>query len=137
MIRKAMEIARKAHAGQVDKGGTPYINHPIAVSKKVLEEDAKIVALLHDVVEDTDITLDDLKAEGFPEHILKAIDAITRRPCEMVHEYIARVKANSLACEVKKADLTHNMDISRIPTPTASDRTRIDLYRWLYNFLDS
>jgi len=135
MIRKAMEIARKAHAGQVDKGGKPYIQHPIAVAEMVSTEDEKVVALLHDVVEDTDITLDALSDEGFPIHIIKAIGAITRQKGENLISYISRVKKDPIAREVKKADLKHNMDLTRIPNITDTDINRTKLYEWQYRYL--
>ena len=123
MIRKALERAIKAHKGVVDKGGVEYIFHPITVALKCKTDDEKIVALLHDVVEDTEMSFDDLRREGFPEYILEALDAITRRkPQEQSGDkrwdYIRRCKANPIARVVKIADLEHNSDLSRIDKPS-------------------
>lgn len=116
LIRKALNIAIKAHKGAVDKGGVEYIYHPITVALKCTTDDEKIVALLHDVVEDTPMTFDDLREAGFPEYIIEALDAITRRkPQEQTGdgrwEYIKRCKANPIARVVKIADLEHNSDL--------------------------
>jgi len=111
MVTVALRIATEAHKGQVDKGGKPYIEHPKRVSDavKVYGDEAMIVALLHDVVEDTGTTLDDLYHEGFDDTVLEAVDAITmRKGKESYDAYISRVKTNRLATLVKIADLTDN-----------------------------
>ncbi|WP_312560867.1 HD domain-containing protein [Anaerospora sp.] len=128
MISKALYIAKVAHKGQVDKGGNPYVMHPIAVSQLVHSEEEKIVALLHDVVEDTDITLEHLKLEGFSDNIIAAVSALTKQPGVAYDDYIATLKENSIAVRVKIADITHNSDISRIPNPTEKDLERIKRY---------
>lgn len=130
LIRKALDIAIKAHKGVVDKGGVEYVFHPIMVALKCKADDEKIVALLHDVVEDTEMTFDDLRKEGFPEHIIEALDAITRRkPEEQIGdgrwEYIKRCKANPIARVVKIADLEHNSDLSRIENPSEKFKKRV------------
>jgi len=129
MLNKAFKLAKAAHAGQLDKGGKPYINHPIAVAAIVETQEEKTVALLHDVVEDTPVTLDELKEHGFPETVVAAVDVLTKRPGVDYGEYIQRVKKNPLALVVKIADMTHNMDLSRIQNPTAKDYARIDKYK--------
>jgi hypothetical protein len=123
---KAFQIARSAHAGQVDKAGRPYIDHPLAVERLVKTPKQRIVALLHDVVEDTPVTLDDLKPFG--KKIVRAIDAISKRQGEPLDEYLIRVEANPLARAVKIADLTHNSDLTRIPNPTPEDIERVLRY---------
>ena len=130
LIRKALNIAIKAHEGVVDKGGVPYIFHPVTVALKCKTDDEKIVALLHDVVEDTSMTFDDLRNEGFPEYIIEALDAITRRkPQEQIGaarwDYIKRCKANPIARVVKILDLEHNSDLTRIPNPSAEFKKRV------------
>ena len=135
LILRALEIARKAHIGQVDKAGAPYINHPIKVASMVDEPDEKMVAYLHDVVEDTDVSLEDLRKEGFDETVIVAIDCITHREGEPRDEYLERVKSNRLARVVKLADLKHNSDISRIPNPTEKDYARRDRYLREIEFL--
>ena len=121
-IKLAEAIATSAHKGQLDKGGHPYIEHPRAVSKLVSSDDEKVVAWLHDVIEDTDITLEDLKLFGFSSSILEAVDAITRRPGEERSDYLMRVADNRLATAVKIADLTHNSDLSRIKCRPLTDK---------------
>lgn len=130
MIRKALEIAIKAHKGAVDKGGVEYIYHPITVALKCTTDDEKVVALLHDVVEDTPTTFDDLREAGFPEYIIEALDAVTRRkPQEQTGEgrwdYIKRCKANPIARVVKIADLEHNSDLSRIANVSEKFKKRV------------
>jgi metal dependent phosphohydrolase, HD domain len=134
-IKKAYEIAAEAHEGQIDKGGNPYINHPLAVAKLVKTEIEKTVALLHDVVEDTSITLHDLKKSGFSKAVIDAVDCITKREAESLSSYLARVKSNSVATIVKIADLTHNSEISRIPTPSQKDYDRLERYKRELDFL--
>lgn len=128
VIAKALQVAVKAHKGQTDKGGGDYVFHPITVALHVDSDDEKTVALLHDVVEDTDITLNDLREMGFSETIVKAVDAITRRPAEPRDIYLSRVKENRIATVVKIADLHHNSDLSRIPTPSEKDIAKAAQY---------
>lgn len=113
MLGRAREICMKKHAGQVDKAGEPYYLHPSAVADAVDGEDAKAVAYLHDVVEDTDATPEWLTVQGFPANVVEAVDCITRRNGEPYEDYIARVACNGLARAVKMADLRHNLDPSR------------------------
>lgn len=135
-LEKALSLATEAHGGQVDKGGRPYINHPIAVAAMVDSEDEKVVALLHDVVEDTGITLEDLHRKyGFSSKIVYAVDCITKRAGESLHDYLLRVKRSELATAVKIADLTHNSDLSRISEPQAKDIQRVIRYRKELAFL--
>lgn len=126
---KAIRIARKHHAGQLDKAGQPYIGHPIRVMNAMDTLEAKIVGVLHDAVEDSSLTLDDLRAAGFPEPIVAAIDAISKRDDEEVEAYLARVEADPLALEVKIADMKDNLDPTRIANPTEKDHRRMEKYR--------
>lgn len=127
LVSKADEMAEKAHEGQVDLAGQDYINHPrrVAAGLRGIE---KIAALLHDVVEDTPNTLDDLTRAGFPAAVIEAVDALTKRPGEDYAAYIMRVKSNPTARRVKIEDLKDNMDLSRIPNPTAVDHQRTENY---------
>ncbi|AFY60100.1 HD domain-containing protein [Synechococcus sp. PCC 6312] len=136
-LSKAIEIATQAHHGQVDKAGKPYISHPLAVMGLVEGESEKIVAVLHDVVEDTPISLNDLAAEGFSAECLAAVDAITKRDGEPLDDYLERVKSNPIAIRVKLADLSHNMDLRRIAEPTAKDYARIERYKQTYETLQA
>lgn len=129
LLERAILIAQTAHAGQVDKAGQPYIEHPLAVMHQVESPDAKIVAVLHDVVEDSEITIAYLAEQGFSEDVIAAIAAITKQDGESYEEYLDRVMSNPLALRVKIADMTHNLDLSRIPNPTAADHKRIEKYK--------
>lgn len=128
MLNKAIEIAAKAHTGQVDKGGAPYILHPLRVMLNCESEAAKVCAVLHDVIEDTNITLDDLKAEGFTDEIITILDCLIKRTGESYDEFINRVITNEIACRVKLADLADNMNLTRIQKPTVKDEERIKKY---------
>ena len=127
-LERAIEIAKIAHEGQLDKAGKPYIIHPVRVMIRVKNEFEKMAAVLHDVVEDTTVTLDDLKREGFPPDVLQAIDALTKRPGETRIEAATRAAAHPLARTVKLADNAENMNLSRIPNPTAKDYERLREY---------
>lgn len=129
MLEKAILIAVKAHKGQVDKGGSPYILHPLRVMFSLKDEKERICAVLHDVIEDTDITLDYLRNDGFSEEILLALDALTKRKNESYDQFIDRIIYNRLACHVKLADLNDNMNLERIENPSQKDFERIEKYR--------
>ncbi|WP_371374400.1 HD domain-containing protein [Sporomusa aerivorans] len=128
IVQVALKLATIAHSGQIDKGGKPYILHPISVAKIVETEEEKTVALLHDVLEDTPVTLEELRENGLPESVVVAIDVLTKRPGVEYGDYIQRVKRNPIALTVKIADMTHNMDLSRIQSPSAKDYARIEKY---------
>jgi (p)ppGpp synthase/HD superfamily hydrolase len=135
-IARAKSIAKKAHKGQVDKNGMDYMRHPIAVASLVSGTDATIVAYLHDVIEDTDVTLDDLRQEGFSIDIITAIDAISKRKGETNVDYIARVKENPLATRVKLADLKDNMSPAReIKHDKAMQERLMKKYLYAFEFL--
>ena len=134
-IKLAYAIAYIAHKGQVDKAGVDYINHPLSVSNKCKNEKEKIVGLLHDVVEDTNVTLDDLRL-FFDDEIVEAISILTHDPNDDYFVYLSKIKNNELAKAVKLADLEHNMDLSRLPNPTDSDIKRLEnKYKPAYHFL--
>lgn len=114
LTNKAMRIAYKAHAGQFDKSQVPYIFHPYHLAEQMKTEHEVIVALLHDVLEDTDITLTDLQQEGFPCDVLEALRLLTHDRSVPYLEYIAGLKDNPLAKKVKMADLRHNSDVTRL-----------------------
>lgn len=128
LTRKAMKIAYDAHAGQVDKAGLPYINHPLHLAEQMETEDTCVVALLHDVVEDTPVTLDDLKKAGFTEIQMQAIEAMTHEKGVPYMDYVKKLKENKIAVIVKLADIKHNSDITRIENPTEKDIKRLDKY---------
>ena len=136
LLSKAIEIATNAHKDQIDKGGAPYILHPTAVAAGVETTEQKIVAYLHDVIEDTDITAEDLLAAGFTTDIVEAIKVLTREKGVPYMSYLQAVKKNELAKVVKMSDIKHNMDLSRIENPTQRDFDRLDKYKKALLFLE-
>ncbi|WP_308545011.1 HD domain-containing protein [uncultured Sneathia sp.] len=125
----ALKIATEAHKGQVDKAGVPYINHPLTVASLVDTEEEKIVALLHDTIEDTNITEQDLIDYGFPNEIVEAVKLLTHNKNVPYMDYVAKIKDNELARKVKIADLTHNSDLSRLKEITEKDKKRYEKYQ--------
>lgn len=126
--KEALAFAVEAHKGQKDKGKKPYIYHPIYVAEHVEGDIAKSVAYLHDVVEDTKYTLEDLRNAGFSDEIVDAVDVLTKREGMSYEKYIEKVAKNPLATTVKLADLEHNSQISRIENPTKKDLKRCEMY---------
>lgn len=137
LLELAIEVATQAHEGQLDKGGNPYILHPQTVAAALDSTENKIVAYLHDVVEDTEITLEDLKEMGFTYRIVNSIRILTKSKDISYEDYLKSVKKDSNAWHVKIADIKHNMGISRIPEPTAKDFARIEKYKKALAFLES
>ena len=134
-INKALEIAKEAHKHQLDLAKKPYIEHPITVSKMVSGRKAKIVALLHDVLEDSTLyTIDDLK-KWFTADVCEAVLAMTRKDGNYF-KYILKIKENDLARKVKLADLKHNMDITRLNKIEDKDITRLKKYLCAYRMLE-
>ena len=129
MTNRAMELAYRAHHGQCDKSGVPYVFHPFHLAEQMDTEETVTAALLHDVVEDTDYTLEDLRAMGFPDPVLEALSLLTHDPSVPYMEYVKRLKNNPIARAVKLADLTHNSDLSRLPAVTERDLERVEKYR--------
>lgn len=130
-LDKAITVALEAHEDVVTRSGRPYILHPLHLMLKMDSEQEMITAVLHDVVEDSNITLDDLAAMGFSEPVLTALSLLTHdKEMSSYEDYILAIKTNPLAVRVKLADLTHNMDIRRLPTPLRQrDLDRIQKYR--------
>ncbi|MNM71863.1 Bifunctional (p)ppGpp synthase/hydrolase relA [compost metagenome] len=137
LLEKSIIIATKAHSGQFDKGGSPYILHPLRVMLSLDNDEDRIVGILHDVLEDTSITLQHLEDNGFlgEIEILDALVSITRKSNESYKDFILRVKLNPIALRVKLADLRDNMNISRINNPTEKDFARIEKYKKAYKLL--
>ena len=127
-LEKAIQMAAKAHGGQVDKAGQPYILHPIRVMLAVSSEDERIAAILHDTVEDTAITFTDVRDAGFSDQIIDAVRALTKLDGESRIDAARRAIENPIARQVKLADVADNMDLSRIPNPTKHDMARIAEY---------
>lgn len=135
-IERAVVIAAQAHEGQTDKAGAAYLLHPLRLMLQAESDEERIVAVLHDVVEDSGWTLEALRAEGFSEQILAAIDSVTRRDGETYEQFIQRAGQSSLGRRVKLADLKDNCDLSRIPSPSEKDRARVAKYRQAIAFLE-
>lgn len=129
---KALIISFNAHKAQVDKAGVPYVYHPYEVASHMDEEKETAAALLHDTVEDTDITIDYLRDEGFPEEVTDAVDILTHKENIPYMEYINKIKTNAIARKVKIADLRHNMDSTRTGTPVA----KLSLYKEALSLLE-
>ena len=120
---KAMNLAYAAHHGQFDKGGVPYIFHPIHLAEEMDDEVSTCVALLHDTVEDTAVTLEEL-AESFPREIVEAVDLLTHREGVEYFDYVRSIRANPVAVKVKLADLRHNGDPNRISNQGNAEKRR-------------
>jgi (p)ppGpp synthase/HD superfamily hydrolase len=128
LLEKAIAIAVGAHFGQKDKFGVPYILHPLRMMCRLDSEAEKIVAILHDVVEDTQWTFEDLKREGFPDKIIQALDCVTKREGEAYEDFVKRSARNPLARRVKLADLEDNMDLRRLKGVAPKDAKRLAKY---------
>lgn len=128
-LERAISIAVENHTGQVDKAEAPYVLHPLRAMFQMDTEAAMIVAVLHDVVEDTAVTLDDLVQEGFDKEVIDAVDSVTRRGGESYNEFIHRAGSNPIGYKVKMADLQDNLDLSRISEPTDKDYKRLSKYK--------
>lgn len=129
LTKKAICFAYRAHFGQTDKSGLPYICHPLHLAEQMTDEYTAVAALLHDVVEDTSYSLADLRAEGFPEAVLEALALLTHDPAESYAEYVARIAENPIACAVKLADLRHNSDLTRLDYVDEKALRRVEKYR--------
>lgn len=133
---KAMKIAFNSHLGQVDKAGMPYIYHPMHLAEQMETESECIVALLHDVVEDTKVTFEDLEKE-FSEEVIDALKLITHDKSVDVFEYIRNLKPNKIARKVKLVDLHHNSDLARLENVTEKDKQRAERYKKEIEILNS
>ena len=127
-LEQAISIASLTHTGQVDKAGEPYILHPLRVMMKLKDEKQRIVAVLHDVIDDTDLTIQDLSDQGLDYELVKIILTLTRRKDETYDEYLNRICFDEFAIKIKLADLEDNMDMSRIKKPTGKDHERVEKY---------
>lgn len=135
ILKKAEAFAREKHNGQVDKSGAPYIEHPIAVASKLDGEIEKVVAMLHDTVEDTSATIEEIRSE-FGNEVADAVDVLTHDKGVSYMEYIRGIWKNSLARKVKMADLEHNMDLSRLSSVGEADLKRLEKYKAAYKILE-
>ena len=137
MTKKALKLCFNAHKDQLDKSGLPYVFHPFHLADQMNDENTTIVALLHDIVEDTDYTLKDLREMGFNEEVLGAIELMTHGDDVPYMDYVAKIKENPIAKKVKLADLRHNSDITRLDTITQKDLERAEKYKKAILLLES
>ena len=135
MFDLALSIAKKAHKGQYDKAGVDYIEHPLFVASLVDTEEEKAVALLHDVLEDSPITAQELLSAGLPETVVSAVQVLTKKKGQDYQMYLELVKSNSIARRVKLADLKHNSDLFRLATVTEKDLERLEKYKKAIDYL--
>ncbi len=129
LTRAAMKLMFEKHRDQTDKSGIPYVFHPWHVAESMDDEVSTAVALLHDIVEDTDVTLDDLRRMGFPEEVTEALALMTHDDGEDYFSYVERLSQNAIARKVKLADLKHNSDPSRLSVLTDRDKKRLEKYQ--------
>lgn len=129
MTKLALKLCFEAHKNQVDKSGMPYVFHPFHLAEQMSDESTTVVALLHDIIEDTDYTINDLRELGFGEEILSAISLMTHADDVDYMEYVAEIKKNPIARVVKLADLCHNSDMTRLDTITERDVKRAEKYK--------
>lgn len=129
IINKAINIMFEAHKDQKDKNGIPYIFHPFHLAEQMTTEETTIAALLHDTIEDTDITEQYLRSQGFAAEIIDAVLLLTHDNGEPYFDYVKRIKADPIAKAVKLADLRHNSDLSRLEVVTDKDLLRAEKYK--------
>ena len=136
--KKAIKLCFEAHAGQVDKSGLPYVHHPLHLAEQMSDEDTTVVALLHDVVEDTRYTLEELEAMDFGPDIIEAIRVMTHDDSVPYMDYVREIAGNPIARQVKLADLAHNSDLTRLDhEPTEQDMARYRKYQEARKILES
>ncbi len=135
-LERAIEIAARAHAGQVQHDGSPYILHPLEVMMQVKSLEAKMAAVLHDVIEDTAVTMEDLRKEGFSEKVLATVDLLTRKEGQDYLDYLKPIRQNAMALEIKLADLNHNIDLRRLPLLSEEDIARMKKYHHAIRYLN-
>jgi len=137
MTKVALKLCFESHKDQIDKSGMPYVFHPFHLAEQMTDEETTVVALLHDVIEDTDHTLDDLRTLGFTEPIVSAIALMTHADDVPYMEYVAAIKSNPIARAVKLADLRHNSDMTRLDTVTPRDIERAKKYAEAIRLLEA
>jgi (p)ppGpp synthase/HD superfamily hydrolase len=137
LIELALHRALKAYGGKVDKAGKPYILHPLRLASRLDDPISQSAALLHDVIEDSDTTEDDLREDGFPESVISAVVALTRRNGETYEAFIDRVRIHPLARKIKLLDIEDNMNLLRLNAVTEKDLQRIAKYHRAWKRLDS
>lgn len=136
MTKKALAVCFEAHKSQVDKSGLPYVFHPFHLAEQMKDEMTTIVALLHDVIEDTSITVEELRDMGFPAEAIAAIQIMTHDKSIPYMDYVAQIKKNPIAREVKLADLKHNSDLTRLNEVAEKDLERLKKHKKAISLLE-
>lgn len=134
--KKALSVAFEAHKDQMDKSGLPYVFHPFHLAEQMKDEQTTAAALLHDVVEDSEYTFADLEKMGFDKQVLDALALLTHQPEVDYFDYVRKIRTNPIAAAVKKADLKHNSDLSRLNEVTQEDLERVEKYRKALQILE-
>lgn len=134
--KKALRVAFEAHKDQMDKSGLPYVFHPFHLAEQMKDEQTTAAALLHDVVEDSEYTFADLEKMGFDKQVLDALALLTHQPEVDYFDYVRKIRTNPIAAAVKKADLKHNSDLSRLDEVTQEDLERVEKYRKALQILE-
>lgn len=135
--KQAIKLCYQAHDGQLDKSGLPYVTHPLHVAEQMSDEATTIVALLHDIMEDTAYTASDLRKAGFDQEIIDALLLLTHDRSISYIDYIRKLSTNPLARKVKIADLKHNSDLTRLNSVTTEDLKRLEKYKKALHILES
>ena len=136
LSKKALKLCFEVHSNQIDKSGMPYVYHPFHLAEQMTDEATTVVALLHDVLEDSDLLIDDLSKMGLSKEMLEAIILLTHDKAVTYMEYIHKIAENPIARTVKLADLRHNSDLTRLDVVTDSDISRCKRYQKAINFLE-
>lgn len=134
--KKAMQLCFEAHKDQLDKSGLPYVFHPFHLAEQMKDETTTVVALLHDVIEDTDLTLNDIAEEGFGDEVVQALSLLTHEDDVPYMDYVAKIKNDPIAKTVKLADLAHNSDLSRLDVVDEKALKRREKYQKAIAFLN-
>ena len=137
LLERAIKLAKKYHEGQFDKGGYPYIEHPLRVMNGVESIDEKILAVLHDVLEDCNVSRDELINEGIPECLVEKLEILCKGKNEKYFYYIDRIKVDQLTINVKLSDLEDNMNLKRLKEVTDKDMKRLEKYRKAKEILEN
>lgn len=137
LLERAIKLAQKYHEDQFDKGGQPYIDHPLRVMNGVESIDEKVVAVLHDVLEDCDVSKEKLIEEGIPYYLVEKLEILCKGKNENYFDYIERIKADSLAIKVKLSDLKDNMNLERLKEITEKDINRLEKYKKAKEILEA
>ena len=136
LTKQALKLCFEAHKEQKDKSGMPYVFHPFHLAEQMTDEATTVVALLHDVVEDTNTTFEDLEKQGFDEEIISALRLLTHNDDTPYMDYVAEIKNNKIATAVKLADLRHNSDLTRLDVVDEKALKRKEKYEKAIKFLE-